>query len=303
MNRVIGSKYQTFIDDDFKVFRLLNIKTAKDNTERFIVTDGDIKISMTEEEISKCVLLEPDGFLNFIATDTGVDEEDVYICLNKSEDLSKNTKEPAVIVRQNVLNQINNFVPGNDIWVGDAFNYMDIDKEEYMTYMDFANIEHTYSIAVYVDDKLEDIVKVLGHKSKKFNDTLLNIKKIYPESIGIKGLNDTVEQLLKNTSFMYHFRRVFGINCIDFPIDLGDNKNEDGDILLNEKQVKMLCDFLRADITNIITIKYDKDIDVSKIVDHTHVMVSDSNDEIYLIAYTVINPYPVDDDIRRAMLK
>ena len=77
--------------------------------------------------------------------------------------------------------------------------------------------------------------------------------------------------------------------------------NSQGDLILNNKQREKLENELRKFIADIKVIKYDKDIDISRIVSRSHSMVSDSNGIIYLIAYTIIGEYPVDSDIAAAM--
>ena len=79
-------------------------------------------------------------------------------------------------------------------------------------------------------------------------------------------------------------------------------KKEDGEIILNNKQIKMIEDILRKYITDVHVIKYDKDIDISKIVTNTHLMISDKMGVIYLISYVANGDYPIDNDIESSML-
>ena len=53
---------------------------------------------------------------------------------------------------------------------------------------------------------------------------------------------------------------------------------------------------LRRYISNIRVVKYDKDIDISKIVNVQHVVVCDSENKIYLIAYDVVGYYAESED-------
>ena len=80
-----------------------------------------------------------------------------------------------------------------------------------------------------------------------------------------------------------------------------NNTDKDGVITLNSKQISRLEDLLRAYITDVKVLKYDKDIDISKIVSKTHIMISDETENIYLVSYIVKEAYPVDNDIARAM--
>ena len=48
---ILGTKYQTYIDDELVVFRLVNIKS----NNKYTVEDKDGKrITMTQEELNKC---------------------------------------------------------------------------------------------------------------------------------------------------------------------------------------------------------------------------------------------------------
>jgi hypothetical protein len=96
---------------------------------------------------------------------------------------------------------------------------------------------------------------------------------------------------------MDHFRYAFNILPLDFPIDIKDNRDADGNIIFNKKQQTKFEDAIMKHITNVTILPYDKDIDVSKIVSYTHMIVSDSMNKIYLIAYVVIDNYAIDADL------
>ena len=118
----------------------------------------------------------------------------------------------------------------------------------------------------------------------------------------IKGYCETLEQLFDENNFMFNYRLLFNIAQVDFPIELDDNTDNEGIITLNNKQIQRLEeDVLRQYITDVRVLKYDKDIDVSKIVDKTHIMISDETENIYLVSYVVTGSFPVDNDIARAM--
>ena len=101
---------------------------------------------------------------------------------------------------------------------------------------------------------------------------------------------------------MINYRYIFNITQVEFVVDIGNNKTEDGEIILNNKQIKMIEDILRKYITDVHVIKYDKDIDISKIVTNTHLMISDKMGVIYLISYVANGDYPIDNDIESSML-
>jgi hypothetical protein len=112
-----------------------------------------------------------------------------------------------------------------------------------------------------------------------------------------KGTAVSIRQLWEENDFIGNYKSLFNIVQIEFQIVLGkESYNTDGDIILNPKQKNRLEDMLRRYIANIRVIKYDKDIDISKIVNVQHVVVCDSENKIYLIAYNVDGYYAESED-------
>ena len=58
---------------------------------------------------------------------------------------------------------------------------------------------------------------------------------------------------------------------------------------------------LMNQVSNIRVVKYDKDIDISKIVNVQHVVVCDSENKIYLIAYNVDGYYAESEDDKQVL--
>ena len=144
-------------------------------------------------------------------------------------------------------------------------------------------------------------MELIGNKAKIYNTTL---ECIYNEKAAnnIKGYCRSLKELCKDNHFIEAYRSLFNITTIDWSIVLGKQSfNEDGDIILNSKQIKAIEDMIRKYITDVKVIEYGYDVDISKIVSYAHIIVSDVNEKIYLIAYRVIGDYPVDDDIAKAM--
>lgn len=298
MTRILGSKYQTYINDELVVFRIINIK----NEDKFTVIDNDgKKISITEKELSKFVLLKPDAIMNIMTTETEDEIKDVYVCIHNLDELNK-TQIPNIILRQNIYSASKNTFGniGNDIFVGECINTINCSKEDLDNILEFKTINHTLSVALYVDDKYKDIITCIGHKSKKFDEELKLIKSSNDNTI-IKGYCESLDELLTTNDFMSAYREMFNITQVDFDIYTGDNISDDGVISLSKEQLHNIEDLLRSTISNVNVLKYDKDIDISKIVDHTHIVISDRQENIYLVSYTTIMPYEEHEDIDIAM--
>ena len=297
---ILGTKYQTYIDDELVVLRLVNIKS--ENKFTMVDREGN-KLSMTKEELDKCIKLDSDALLCLMTTTLDEDVRDVYACVHRTDDMRNGVKEPVMILRQNIYSSSKNaFNAGMDIYVGECLANPKFDNDEqFKSLLEFNTIDDTLSVALYVDDKFKDIKQfITGHNARKFNEVLRTIKFNNTQSM-LKGYCETLDQLFEENNFMFNYRMIFNIAQVDFPIELDNNTDKDGVITLNSKQISRLEDLLRAYITDVKVLKYDKDIDISKIVSKTHIMISDETENIYLVSYIVKAAYPVDNDIARAM--
>ena len=297
---ILGTKYQTYIDDELVVLRLVNIKS--ENKFTMVDREGN-KLSMTKEELDKCIKLDSDALLCLMTATLDEDVRDVYACVHRTDDMRNGIKEPVMILRQNIYSSSKNaFNAGMDIYVGECLANPKFDNDEqFKSLLEFNTIDDTLSVALYVDDKFKDIKQfITGHNARKFDEVLRTIKSSNDNSM-IKGYCETLEQLFDENNFMFNYRLLFNIAQVDFPIELDDNTDNEGIITLNNKQIIRLEDLRRAYITDVKVLKYDKDIDISKIVSKTHIMISDETENIYLVSYIVKEAYPVDNDIARAM--
>ena len=297
---ILGTKYQTYIDDELVILRLVNIKS--ENKFTMVDREGN-KLSMTKEELDKCIKLDSDALLCLMTATLDEDVRDVYACVHRTDDMRNGIKVPVMILRQNIYSSSKNaFNAGMDIYVGECLANPKFDNDEqFKSLLEFNTIDDTLSVALYVDDKFKDIKQfITGHNARKFDEVLRTIKSNNTQSM-LKGYCETLDQLFEENNFMFNYRMIFNIAQVDFPIELDNNTDKDGVITLNSKQISRLEDLLRAYITDVKVLKYDKDIDISKIVSKTHIMISDETENIYLVSYIVKAAYPVDNDIARAM--
>lgn len=299
--QIIGTKYQIFEDEVLKVRRVVRAKD--DNT--YVLKENGISqnfIVTSEELADKYIRLTPDAFLNIMITKEpefeGSEINDVYFCVNRATDITMGVQEPCLILRQNVYSKFKNISSSlfGNVYIGECATVVNSSKEEMVELMTFKEIVKQHSAAIYLDDSEEDILACIPNKFKKDIDaTLRSIKSSMPEMC--KGCTETLEQLWQENDFIGNYKSIFNITQIDFPIVLGkESYNTEGDIILNDKQKQRLEDMLRRYISNIKVIKYDKDIDIAKIVSVQHVIVSDSENNIYLIAYTVDGYYADNSD-------
>ena len=294
---LLGTKYQKFDGDDLKILRIVNKKD-----DLYAVLDQNNKRSkMTYEELKNCIRLIPDAFLNIMVTSTQ-ECKDIYVCVNKASDYENGDKEPAMVMRQDIYsNSKNVFAQSNIIYVGDNYIKNTSNKEDFKNIFEFDEILDTLTMALYVDDRMDTIFKCIDNKLDGINKSFKEIKSYHKSNEMIKGYCDNLKDFMKENNFMYCYRQIFGITQVSFPINLGNNMSEDGVITLNKKQIKRIEDILGQYITNVHAITYDKDIDISKIVTHSHIMLSDREGKIYLITFVSNGYYEVDEDIVNAM--
>lgn len=310
--QILGTKFQTFENGESVIRRLIKFKSSFGGDEHYVLKEKEEdtnKIVSNSVLCDKYIRIAPDAFLNIMITKEpqveGNASSDIYFCVNKSSDIVDEQKAPSLILRQNYFNRFRNMGLSifSNIYIGDCITTMNGSKEELTEAMTFTEIDKQLSIALYLDDSLEDILKCIPNKFKKdMNATLALIKSTLPGNVS--GICDTYEQLLEEQDFMGNLMNIFNITKIDFPIIIGNESyNSNGDIILNNKQIKLLQDILKRYISDIIVIKYDKDIDVSQIVSTKHIMVNDSNNEMFLIAYTVAGYYTDEEneDVLKSM--
>ena len=290
---IIGEKYQTYIGEDLVILRLLRSYTEGDE-EKFIFLDkNNNKVKMGYEEAHNMIRLNPDSLMNLMVTSTKDGKKDVYLCIEMSNKSVKDSKMPDLIIRQDIYSYSKNFLSGNEIYVGDCIRKETApDAETYNALFEFNNIITSASVALYVDDTMNEISRLLNQaKFKPFNQALKEIKsnntKKYSEIIGYE---DNLIDLMNNNSFITNYKALYNIIQLDFPINLGNNVTDDGVVTLNEKQIAILENhYIMKKIKDVTVLKYDKDIDVGKVVaSDTHIMVSDMYGIIYLISYCVV---------------
>ena len=301
-NKILGFKYQTYEGGKLKVYRVIRYKL-----DDVLIEDqnGKYKYVKATELKDKYIKLIPDAFINIMLTDIDK-KDDVYVCVNKGSDLAARINTPALVLRQNCIDydksQIMINVSGK-IYVGQCIINNGNNASDIIGLMEYDSIDYSVSIAAYVDDTLEDIIKCIPHKVyDRINKALKAIKEPAKDNHTITGYYDDFKKLLINNSFIPNYRRIFNIVQVDWRVDLGKQSyNSNGDLVFNNKQRTLFEEEIRQYVENIRIIKYDKDINIANIVASPHIMISDANEIIYLIAYDIVGDFPVDDDIAKAM--
>lgn len=301
----VGMKIYKFDQNkNLLLYRIIN----SNGTCISLNSNGAKKIIITEKILKdKYIMLTPDAVCNMFTTSAKVedkDAEDVFIVVHKSDSISAN-KDMDMIIRQNMFSKsknVLNILQSQDIYLGDCVTLSNIQPGETMAdIMEFDNMKHKFSINLYLDDTIDDIFKCFPKDEQdEFNKVLDNIRKSYSDIKLIKGISKDIKSLFIDNLFMLNYRALFNIIQVDFVVDLGKQSyNSDGNIILNNKQLAKFENIIQKRVKINTILKYDKDLDISKVVTKTHCLISDKNGIIYFISYSVISDI-YDDDIAKA---
>lgn len=301
----IGSKYYKNTDDERIVVRVLNHREETKTCKCWNINTGKNEIIDDETLNSEYIELTPEMKLNAMITKDEDGTKDVYVWVYRLDMIAGGSIEPIVMLRANVYSYFKNLsAEGNDVWVGECLNYIDNpEQKSLLDLAEFKDVEEAQTMSLYITDDASDILMCLGKKFVSKTDNVLNeMSNTFAKTPNIKGYVRSLDLLMDVNDFIGEVQMVFNIYRVPWKVVLDeDSYNSDGDIILNDKQKKALEDVLRKHITDIKIIPYDKDVDISKIIQYEHVMISDLSNIIYLIAYKKLSDYPIEDDIAVGM--
>ena len=299
----IGAKYHVYNGEVREIYRVIRFK----NTETVAVMDDNTGViqSMSVKHIENSMVeITPDAIGDFMLTSyEDKSMHDVYFCVYRSDSIMSDKKTPALILRQDVYSYIKNPLSiDGKIYVGDCLTEDTMPGGEKLTSMaEFNSVDDNLSVCLYLDDKIEDIIMLIPSKfSSKMNNILTELTK--RNNAQIVGYCSNIKQLMEENKFIDMYRSIFNIHQVDWPVII-DNRSYDkqANIILNDKQKHKIEDMIRRYIEVKYVIPYDYDIDLKSVVAFKHILISDSNQDIFMIVYDIIGDYPVDEDIARAM--
>lgn len=312
----IGSKYYRYEDDRLVIYRVIDIlhndsNKGKENViiyKKYVPGKEAMRDLLSKSLFDQLDVIEliPDAKMNIMITAYENGDNDVYAWVYRTDFIATGQSDPILMLKQDgYSNTKNAFSTDNElIYVGDCVSYKtNPTNAKLLDYADFKDVISNYTLSLYITDTLDDILDCVNDAYKEIIKMALdNIKKRYEDNPLIKGISDDLKSLLVDNRFMEEFRFAFNINTIGWQIVLGkESYNEKGDIILNEKQMQRLQDDLQKYIADVSVLAYDRDFDIKSIVGYEHIIVCDTTDTIYLIAFRTLSLYPIDDDIMAAM--
>lgn len=278
-----GDKFYRYLDgvEEPEVVRIYSLpsKKSKSDSVTYFDKDGSKKRMSLGYLLDNYKMLKADGFMIFsiVKVGTGVD---VIVALGASDDASTG---PYAICRQSVYDHFSNISNTNEdiCYVG-----MSISRDTCPANVKFdecmmcSDLEFSKPIRVYLDDTLEDILKLFSNS--RFDKALVECEKhvLASSQKVFLGLNKTLKDLLESNQFMTDFRRCFKITEVPFHID------EDSETLSTEN-ILFLENELKVNIMETYVVRYTKEINL-RAIKRDYLLVSSAQDKfnsVYLVGY------------------
>lgn len=276
-NIQLGNKYYKFLDDNtIEILRVHRFKNQ--NTLSMITKDGMI-ISKSKTELDDYVLLRPHGYMSFSIVELEQKMKDVIVTLHRSKhEIKNNDNLPYCVCRQNIVDFFaNQIIKDQNIYIGVSVS-KDTCPEDvpYNITVACNAVQYMVIISIYMDDTLDEILSIA--RTKQFDQALSSMYKTIVNN-NLKGYCNNLKQLLVENYFMYDFLKGFDIYPVDFEI-----MKNDTEYIISNEQIKILEDILKSVVEYIYIIKYDYDIDMSKI-ERDYIMIYDNKNVTYIIVY------------------
>lgn len=294
-NILVGTRY---FDNNKKVYKVVKVKNA--DTFSLSTIDGKERFTKTREELAKdYTKLTPNGYMIISVVENKMKEDliqkDVVVALYryKQSEKEKQGNLPYCVCRQNVVNVFYQYAGSNIRHCGMS---MSVDtcptNVNYELMIACDNVYNNVAIAVYMDDDLDEILKLFRHKPY---DIVLS-SGINNNVRGTVGYVSTLKELLTQEEFSKDFYKAFNITEVDFPIEY--NKEN---LLLKREQTMIFEDYFKIEMFDAFVIPFDYTIRLKDIKKKYIMVYSNVDKQVYIIIYTegkMYNEY-VAEEIRQ----
>lgn len=277
----IGSKFFTYFDnsDEPEIRRIYNVDKIN-NKVKYFDKDNNKGSMKYDELINKYKMLKADAIITFSIVKVG-DVPDVIVALKR---VPCTDNIPYAICRQSIYDFFTNNIRKTDFvtYVGVSASQDTCPADiNFTDLLQCTDLQYNKIIVSYLDDNLEDILRLFNHK--KYNDALRKLHQNsseYFKGKTILGYNDTLKDLLTNNNFMYDFRKCFNVIQVPFIID----ENSEG---LSNENILFLENELKVNIMETYVLRYTKEINLNTIK-RDYVLVAslvDNYSKIYIVGY------------------
>lgn len=261
-----------------ELFKVINIK----KNDKYILQDnntGDLKTVTKKQLIQGYTKLKPAGYMIFSVVEFN-DDKDVIVALYRE----KQTKEeaqyelPYCVCRQNVINifskQLDNVERVGMSISLDTSN----DIPTLLAMTKCTKIYTALAVSVYMDNTLQDILSLFDNQC--FDEALQSME--YKRLAFIPGYCDFLEELLIQEDFMYDFYTAFGIERVDFPINIVNEETG----YIDPIQTVLLEKTFSVEVFDAFAFKFDYTIRLKDIQKQYKLVFSVPDNMLYVIAFT-----------------
>lgn len=281
---VVGDKMFRYIDGIEKpeVLRITRLEESIDKV-RLVDSSGKKKSMSISELTSEYTVLRPDGMISICIADVD-GQNDVMVVLSNIR-----TSVPTVNV---VCRQLIYDFFTNNMKKSEAINYVGVSVRrdtcpaniEFESVLACNGASESRFLAIYLDDTLDDILKLFNNK--KYDNALNKLYNNPPYSDGkiTYGLNNSLRNLLINNNFMYDFRKTFNVYEIPYEVNIESES-------LSTENIKEIEKELKVKITETYVIEYSREIDTSKF-NRNWILVTSAAEQykkVYIVGYDVLD--------------
>lgn len=269
----LGDKfYKVDESENIKIVRVEKIKT----NSIIVIDENNNKLSITKEELDTYTKLKPDAYITFSIVTLEQNMKDIIVSMHRRKDIDDGIQTPYAACRQSILDLFANQIIKDDrYYIGCSMSKDTCPPDvEYEIILSCNSINKMYMVSAYIDDSLEDWLKVIP--VSKFDEVLRNIN---GKIDNVHGYSETLKDLLETNCFMYDFHKGFNIDTVPFEVKYNEVTLE-----LDSNQTTYLEDLYKNEMFKTYVIKFTKEISLDKIKRY-YVLISDSNKDLYIIAY------------------
>ena len=214
----IGLKFYRF-EDDSDTPKIIRLMGHDEVTHKYEVIGSEHIEHIDEEELeSKWIKLNPDGIMAFALVQVkdinGDIVPDIMVNLHRV-DKDKNgmiEKMPYCTCRQSVID-IFALLQQSKYIAGMCISQKTCPPEvDYASTLRYEKMTKYMTVAIYMDDHLDDILILFRHKP--YNDRLALIKS--RDKMGIPGYQTLLYDLLHENYFMLDFHEAFDVHELEF---------------------------------------------------------------------------------------
>lgn len=281
----IGTQFYKYEDGMTEpiILRLTKYKDVAGGIFTFnnIRTNERIKMDNKDFADAAYTKLKPNALITFNLVKVNKTLTDVMVCMHRDNDGSI----PYAVCRQSISDIFANTVDPNS---GKHYVGLSVSQDTCPTNLEFKNvlscdsIESTLPIAVYLKDRLTDILALVN--VHKYDDVLRAMNancegyQPTPRHDRMTGYCKSLEELLANNKFMYDVR--CGLGIIECPFHILDTDTE-----LKNVDMDFLEEKLNNKIAKTYVIPYEETLNLHEFVRSFALICTITDNKIYVVGY------------------